>query len=113
MMGMASTRWMVRRIVRLVVSFTAPSFLLGLFRVVRDGGADQRLERFLVDLVAFMEVDGAPGAAGEAGVEQARGIGQSGALREGHLHSILVSLAGEENAVMIPGGDAPPFPFLH
>jgi len=40
-------------------------------------GADERLERGLIDLVALAEVDGAPCAAVEAGVE--RPLGSSSA----------------------------------
>src|SRR3990167_9761588 len=34
------------------------------------GGADERFERLLIDLVALMEIDGAPRVAFEAGVEE-------------------------------------------
>ena len=44
---------------------------LGLGRVQRHGGADERLERLGIDLVALMEIDGAPRVAFEAGVEEA------------------------------------------
>src|SRR5918993_1497256 len=40
-------------------------------RVQGHGGADERLQRRLIDRVALMEIDGAPGVAFEAGVEQA------------------------------------------
>lgn len=42
--------------------------------IERHGRADQRLESLLVDLVAFVEIDGAPGIALEAGIEQALGV---------------------------------------
>ena len=40
-------------------------------RVQRHGGANERLQRLFIDLVALMEIDGAPGVAFEAGVEEA------------------------------------------
>ena len=40
-----------------------------------------------------MEIDGAPGVAFEAGVEEVRWVVQRGALGEGHLHDRLVGLA--------------------
>jgi hypothetical protein len=45
--------------------------LLSGFRIERHCGADEILQGRLIDLVAFMDVDGAPGAALEAGVEGA------------------------------------------
>jgi len=40
-------------------------------RVQCHGGANERLQRLLVNLVALMEVDGTPGVAFETGVEEA------------------------------------------
>ena len=40
-------------------------------RVQCHGGANERLQRLFIDLVALMEIDGAPGVAFEAGVEEA------------------------------------------
>src|SRR5258708_37784949 len=41
-------------------------------RIVQcHGGADERLQRLFIDLVALMEIDGTPGVAFEAGVEEA------------------------------------------
>src|SRR5262249_17752924 len=40
-------------------------------RVQRHGGANERLQRLFVDLVAVMEIDRTPGVAFEAGVEEA------------------------------------------
>src|SRR4051812_18091872 len=51
-------------------------------RVQRRRGTDQRLERLLVDRIAFMKVNGAPRVALEAGVEQLCRIVQRGALGE-------------------------------
>src|SRR4051812_11118158 len=70
--------------------------------VVRHGRADKGLERLLIDLVAFVEIDGAPHIAVEAGVEEARRVCKRGAIREGELHLVLVGLAGAEDAVVLP-----------
>src|SRR5947208_2908500 len=53
------------------------------------GGANERFQRLFIDLVALVEIDGAPGVAFEAGVEEAGRVIQCGALGEGHLHDIL------------------------
>src|SRR3974390_728345 len=64
---------------------TGPSFSAGLEvrRVQGHGGANERLKRLLIDLVALMEIDGAPGVAFEARVEEARRVRQRGAFGEG------------------------------
>src|SRR5687768_1516796 len=38
--------------------------------VQRSGSANERLQRLFINLVALMKIDGAPGVAVEAGVEQ-------------------------------------------
>jgi len=40
-------------------------------RVQCHGGANERLQRLFINLVALMEIDGTPGVAFEAGVEEA------------------------------------------
>src|SRR3979490_1716722 len=40
-------------------------------RVQCQGGANKRLQRLLINLVALVEIDGTPGVAFEAGVEEA------------------------------------------
>ena len=54
----------------------APRLRLGLrlvpaLEIERHCGADEILQGRLIDLVTFMDVDGAPGVALEAGVEEA------------------------------------------
>src|SRR4051794_34089746 len=71
-------------------------------RVQGDGGADQGLERLLVDLLALVEVDGAPRVALEAGIEEAGRILQRGPLEEGHLHHVLVGLTGADQRAVRP-----------
>jgi hypothetical protein len=40
-------------------------------RVQFHGGANERLQSLFIDLVALVEIDGTPGVAFEAGVEEA------------------------------------------
>src|SRR2546426_6703394 len=61
-------------------------------RVQCHGGANERLERLFIDLVALMEIDGTPGVAFEAGVEEAGRVRKRSALGEGHFDDILVRL---------------------
>ena len=64
--------------------------------------------------VAFAEVDRPPRVALQARVEEARGIFQRRALGEGHLHGALVGLAGADDPVVRPHGNAPGLDgFLH
>src|SRR5262245_24875018 len=44
---------------------------LGFGLVQSHGGANERLQRLFIDLVALMDIDGASGVAFEAGVEEA------------------------------------------
>src|SRR4051794_20618866 len=80
--------------------------------VERDGGANEVLQRVLVDLLALVEVDGAPDVPVEAGVEEARGILQRGPFGEGHLHDALVRLARADDPVVLPRRDPSPLPLL-
>src|SRR5262245_59466233 len=59
-----------------------------------------------------MEIDGTPGVAFEAGVEEARGVLQPGPLREGHLHDRLLRLAVENQSSWTPTCNSPQLPLL-
>src|SRR5664280_1287434 len=59
-----------------------------------------------------MDIDGAPGVAFKAGVEQSLGIPERSALGESQLHDALVRLAGADNAVVRPNRNASPLPLL-
>src|SRR5262245_11306000 len=59
-----------------------------------------------------MEIDGTPGVAFEAGVEEARRVLQRGALGEGHLHDIRVCLTGTDHSGVRPNGNPSPLPLL-
>ena len=63
---------------------------------------DEFLQRGVVDLVLFPDVDGAPDLPLEAGVEQARRIPQRSALEERQLDDGLVGLAGADAPVAGP-----------
>src|SRR5262245_59170349 len=81
--------------------------------VQRRCSPDQSLERSLIDLVTFAEIDRSPRVAFEARVEKLPGIPQLGALEEGDLHDALVAFAGADRPVVRPHGNSPPFPLLH
>src|SRR5258708_6797853 len=59
-----------------------------------------------------MEIDGTPGVAFEAGVEEACRVLQRGALGEGHLHDILVRLTGADYSDVRPHRNPSPLPLL-
>src|SRR5262249_4929614 len=83
------------------------------FGLVQDhGGANERLQRRLVDLVALVEVDGTPYVPLKTGIEEARRILQARAFGEGHLHDALVSLTGADQSVVRPHRNASPLPLL-
>src|SRR5262249_46596269 len=71
-------------------------------RVQCDGGANERLQGLFINLVALMDIDGTPGVAFEAGIEQACRVFQRSALGEGQLHDGLVGLAGADDSVVFP-----------
>src|SRR5437773_5330304 len=81
-------------------------------RVQCHGGANERLQRLCINLVALMEIDGTPGVAFEAGVEEARRVLQRGALGEGQLHGALVRLTGADDSGVLPHRDPSPLPLL-
>src|SRR4051812_43018943 len=81
--------------------------------VQRDGLADECDERSLVDLVAFVQVDGTSGIALETGVEQPLWVLELRALEEGQLDDALVGLAGADQSIVGPDGHASPFPLLN
>src|SRR5262249_37057525 len=80
---------------------------LGRLRVQRHGGARERLPRLFVDLVAVMDIDGTPGVAFEAGVEEARGVSSEAPLAKVSFTTLLYVSPVQ----MIPACDhtGPPF----
>src|SRR5258705_2104974 len=81
-------------------------------RVQCHGGANERLQRLFINLVALMEIDGTPGVAFEAGVEEACRVLQRGALGEGHLHDVLIRLTGADDTRVRPNRNPSPLPLL-
>src|SRR5690349_4851548 len=77
-------------------------------QVQGDGGTNEFLERGLVNLVSFMDVDGAADVAVKAGVEKTRRVLQRSALEKGELHDLLVGLAGADASVVRPDRSSPP-----
>lgn len=75
--------------------------------------AEESLKRVRVYLLALRNIDGAPGVAFQAGVEQSRRVLQRSALGEGHLHDALVGLASADHPLVIPNRNASPLPFFH
>src|SRR5215472_3015357 len=73
---------------------------------------DESFEGGFVEFVALVNVDGAPDISFEAGVKELRGILQLSALGEGDLDNAFVGLSRADHPVVIPDGNAAPFPFL-
>jgi len=72
-------------------------------RDVRLSATAARMSAFLcIDLVAPVKIDGAPGAAFEACVEETGRVLERGALGEGQLHFVLVRLAGADDPGVFP-----------
>src|SRR5579859_553764 len=76
------------------------------------GRANKSGQRLLVDLFTLVEVDGTPGVAIEAGVEEAGWIVKFRSLGKGHLDDVFVALAGADHSVMIPHRNPSPFPLF-
>src|SRR5215470_12029784 len=85
---------------------------LGSRLVQGHGGANERLQRLLVYLLALVEVDGTPRVSVKTGVEEARRILQSRAFGEGHLHDGLVGLACADQSVVRPHRNPSPLPLF-
>src|SRR5262245_34734520 len=95
---------------RLFLVRKSSAFGFGL--VQGHGGANESLQRLLVDLLALVEVDGSPCVALETGVEEARRIVEGRAFGEGHLHHALVGLACADQSVVRPHRNPSPLPLL-
>src|SRR5262245_24050039 len=74
--------------------------------VQRDGLTDEGFERGLVDPLAFMQVDGAPGMTLKARVEQPLRVLEPCPFGEGQLDGALVGLACADQSVVRPRGNA-------
>src|SRR5262249_38379009 len=67
--------------------------------------ADEILQGRLIELVAFMDIDGPADIPFEAGVEQTRRVLQRSSLGECHLDGALVSLSRADDAGVGPNGN--------
>jgi hypothetical protein len=76
-------------------------FTLGCLEFEIEGhcGADEILQGRLIDLLAFVDVDGASDIPLEAGVEETGRVLQRSSLGEGHLDDALVRLSRADDAV--------------
>src|SRR6476469_6466907 len=72
---------------------------------------DECLERRLVYLVSFVEIDRTPGAAFETGVEELFRVLQASTFGECQLDRLLVCLSRADDSAMRPHGPTP-LPFL-
>src|SRR5262249_29603205 len=79
-------------------------------RVQGHGGANERRQRLFIDLVALVGIDGTPGVAFEAGVEEARGSPQAGPLGEVLLRNSFVPPPGPDDPGARPPRTPPPLP---
>src|SRR5215470_1151934 len=68
--------------------------------IERHCSADEILQGRLVDLVAFVDVNGAPDIPFEAGVEQTRRVRQGSAFGKCHLDDVLVRLSRADDATV-------------
>src|SRR5262245_36869716 len=68
--------------------------------IERYCSADEVPQGCLIDLVAFVDVDGAPDVSFEARVEQTRRVLERSSLGKCQLDDVLVRLSGADNAAM-------------
>src|SRR5215467_12156710 len=76
------------------------------FEIERHGSADEIPQGRLIDLVAFVYVDGAPDVPVETGIEETGRVSQRRSLGKCHLDSVLVGLSGTDDAAVRPDGRA-------
>src|ERR1700691_1685957 len=87
----------------------SPGLRLALaLEIERHCSADEILQCRLIDLVAFVDVDGAPDIPVEAGVEQTCRVLQRSPPGKCHLDVVVVSLSRADDAAVVPGGSPPP-----
>src|SRR5262249_8399760 len=80
-----------------------PPRLRGLpLEIERHCRADEILQGRLIDLVAFVDIDGAPHVSVEAGIEETRRILQLGPLGTRYLAGALVGFSRADDAAVRP-----------
>src|SRR5580692_12616471 len=91
----------------------SPGLRLALaLEIERHCSADEILQGRLIDLVAFVDVDGAPDIPVEAGVEKTGRVLQRSSLGKCHLDDVLVRLSRADDAAVRKDGSSPPFPLF-
>src|SRR5262245_8999140 len=91
----------------------SPGLRLALpLEIERHCSADEILQGFLIDLVAFVDVDGAPDIPIEAGVEETRRVLQRSSLGKRQLDDVLVRLSRADEAAVGPDGSPHPLPLF-
>src|SRR5688572_17844379 len=65
--------------------------------ILRHRGLNERLERGRVDLLPLLDVDRPARVAFQAGIEEARWVGDAGSLGERELYDLLVRLSGADD----------------
>ena len=74
--------------------------------VERNSSRHDGFECVLINEVAIAQVDGAPRAGIETGVEGGRWVRQRSPMREGQLDLVFVDFARVQNAILRPDGNA-------
>src|SRR4030095_15962922 len=82
-------------------------FALDSLEIERHCAANEIFQGLHIDLVAFVDVDGAPDFAVQTRVEETCGVLQAGSLGKCHLDGILVRLSRADDAVARPDGSRP------
>src|SRR5260370_14602451 len=86
-------------------------FILAL-EIERHCSADEIFQGRRIDLVAFVDVDGAPDIPVEAGVKQTCSVLQRSSLGKCHLDDVLVRFSRADDAAMGPDGSPHPLPLF-
>ena len=82
-------------------------------KIVLNSCTDEIFQSCFVNLLAFVDIDGAPDIAVEAGVEQTGGVFQGSPFGKGHLDDALVRLAGADDAAVGPDRSTHPLPLFN
>src|SRR5581483_7062478 len=88
-------------------ALTACAWCLRLrLQIKRHGVADEVLQSRCINLVVFVEIDGAADISFEAGVEEAGMVRKRSPFGEGQLDGVFVRLSRAEDAAVRPDGDS-------
>ena len=81
-------------------------------KIERYSSADKILQGLFIHVVAFMDVDSAPGIPVEAGVEKAARVLQRSSFRKRQFDYVFVRLSGAHDTAVGPDGSPPPLPLF-